>query len=256
MMINVVCNVLRFFNKNTKVLFLGSIVILIFLLLRQCEATKSAEGEVTRIINNQLALDDTIKNYKDKWGNSIGEIKGLKLKIEELNDSIQIEKNKPPITIIETETQIVEKIVKVPVKTIDTVIGTYTSAFTFNDNKKWNKSFRNLNATVPYSISNDSISYGDAIINLKQNIWLSAQLTQDVKTEEIFVRLKTDYPDVKFNNATGILIDSNSKGLNRIRRKSRKTLGIGLQLGVGLGGTGVTPYVGVGLGYTPKFLQW
>jgi len=258
MMIKLVCNILSFFTdpKNTRMILLGGIIVLTFFLFRQCEATSAAKGEVTRITNNQIALTDSIQNYKDKWGNSVGEIRGLVLKIEELNDSIEIEKNKPPITIIETKTKIVEKIVEVPVKTIDTVIGSYESAITFNNNASWDKSYRNVNATIPYSISNDSISLGEASIDIKQNIWLSASILQDTKTEEVFVKLKTDYPGVTFNDATGIMIDPNSKGLNKIRRKSRKTLGIGFQLGLGYSGNTVAPYVGIGLGYTPKFLQW
>ncbi len=56
--------------------------------------------------------------------------------------------------------------------------------------------------------------------------------------------------------ARGILIDQNSKAFKDLQYQNRKTLGLGLQLGVGLSGNGVTPYVGVGLNYTPKFLQW
>jgi hypothetical protein len=52
------------------------------------------------------------------------------------------------------------------------------------------------------------------------------------------------------------LIDQKGKAFKSLQYENRKTLGIGLQLGVGLSGNGIGPYVGIGLNYTPKFLQW
>merc|ERR1711871_603993 len=96
--------------------------VLLFLLMRQCNETANAKGEVTRIQNNLAAANDTIRNYVDENGNSVGEIKGLSLTIDELKDSLEIERNKPPITIVKTKTKIVEKIVEIPVISKDTVI--------------------------------------------------------------------------------------------------------------------------------------
>lgn len=257
-MIKLINNILSFFTdpKNTRMILLGCIVILAVLLLRQCESTSKAKSETVRIKNNQIALKDTVRNYRDKWGNSIGEIRGLKLKVEELGDSVELAKDKQPITIVKTETEIVEKIVEIPTESVDTIVGDYNSAIKFSDTKNWGKSYRQLDATVPYKISNDTVIYGSAAVKLTQNIWLSAQISQDTKTEEIFVNLKTDYPGVKFNNASGIMIDKSSNSFKRIRKKSRKTLGMGLHIGIGHTGNGISPYVGIGLSYTPKFLQW
>jgi len=255
-MISVFSNILKFLTdpKNTRMLLLGVIVILAMLLMRQCEATGKAKEEVTRITNNQLALADTIRNYKDKWGNSIGEIRGLKLKIDELGDSIKFEKNKPPVTIIEYKTVIVEKIVEVPVYTLDTVIGDYSSAITFTANGEWGKSSRLLNGLIPFKIENDSLITGSATVDLKQSIWLTASILEKKKTKEVFVELKSDYPGVSFNNAQGVLIDQES--VSSFKKSSRKSFGLGLQAGYGYSINGFSPYIGIGLNYTPKFLQW
>jgi outer membrane protein W len=53
------------------------------------------------------------------------------------------------------------------------------------------------------------------------------------------------------------MIDQQSSGFKELQMQNRKSLGLGLQLGIGVTGTGnIGPYVGVGLNYTPKFLQW
>ena len=139
---------------------------------------------------------------------------------------------------------------------VDTVFNDFNSALTFSDKKEWGKSFRDINVFVPYQTLDNTLSFGNATIDLKQNIFLSASLTRDVITKELFVNLLTDYPGTTFNSAEGILIDQNSNAFKSLQYQNRKTLGVGLQLGIGFSGNGFAPYVGIGLNYTPKFLQW
>jgi len=254
----VIKNILAFLTdtRNTRMLLLGGIVVLVMLLFRQCQATAEARREVTRVVNNYEAANDTIRNYINELGNAEAEKKALVLTLTEVRDSLEFEKNKPPITVIKYRTRIVEKIVEVPVYQIDTIIGDFSSAFTIDKWSSWGKSSRKIKFLVPYETQGDSLTLGNATIDLEQNIWLTASILRDKKTEEVFVNLTSDYPGTTFNSAQGIMIDPNSKGLLDLQYQNRKTLGLGLQLGVGLSGTGFTPYVGLGLNYTPKFLQW
>lgn len=249
-------NILAFITdpKNTRMLLLGGIVVLFVLLLRQCEATDKAKSEVSRVENNWKASLDTIRNYKDANGNSVAEIRALKLTIDEVKDSLKLEKGKDPVTVIEYRTKIVEKIEEVPVTRVDTIIGDFNSALTFGTNQIWGKSTRSIEGSIPFIISGDSIRYGNANIDLEQNIWLSAAITQDRKSKEVFVNLKTDYPGTTFNGAKGIAIDQSS--INSYNKQNRKTLGIGLNIGIGYTGNGISPFVGIGINYTPKLLQW
>ena len=240
--------------KNTRMFLLGSIVVLVVLLLRQCQATSEANAETVRIDNNWKASLDTIENYIDANGNAAAEIRALNLTLEELEDELDYEKGKPPVTVIKTETVIKESIVEVPVVVHDTVIGNYNSAISLSDSAEWGKSFRKIDVFVPYETT--SGEFGNASIDLTQNIWLTASLTRDIKTKELFVNLSTDYPGTTFNSAKGIMINQDSKEFRSLQYQNRKTLGIGLHLGVGYGIDGVSPFVGVGLNYTPKFLQW
>lgn len=242
--------------KNTRMFLLGGIVLLFILLLRQCQATADAHIEVTRVENNWKASLDTIRNYKTKDGYAAAEIRALNLNLDELKGELEYEKGKPPLTVIKTETVIKEVIVEVPVTVVDTVIGDFNSALTLSDTAKWDKSFRKVSVVVPYETDGTKLNFGNASVDLNQNIWLSASLTRDNKTKELFVNLTTDYPGTVFNSAEGILIDQKSKAFRDLQYQNRKTLGLGLQLGVGFAGNGFAPYVGVGLNYTPKFFQW
>lgn len=246
--------------KNTRMFLLGGIVVLCILLFRQCEQTTLAKGEASRIDNNWKASLDTIQNYIDKDGNSIAQIRALNLSLDEIKGELKFEKNKPPLTIIKTETVIKEVIVEVPVIILDTVVnnttGVFNSALTFSDKKEWGKSFRSIDGLIPYETTDSIITFGNANIELQQNIFLTASLIRDNKTKELFVNLLTDYPGTTFNSAEGILINQKSKAFKSLQYENRKTLGLGLQLGVGLSGTQISPYVGIGLNYTPKFLQW
>jgi hypothetical protein len=235
--------------KNARLILVAVIAILFFLLMQQCDAVRNAEDETQRIKNNQIALNDTIRNYKDKYGNSIGEIRGLTLTLEEVKKELEFEKGKPPVTVIKWKTIIVEKEVEVPVKLNDSTI-------IVQSDKEWVKSSRSLKVEVPYAVKENKLTVGNADIELKQNIWLTASLFKDTKTKEVFVQLKTDYPNVQFNEAKGILVKDEDGGSLFKSSSKVKTMGLGLHVGLGLTTGGLSPYVGVGLNYTPKFLQW
>jgi hypothetical protein len=251
-------NILSFLTspKILRALPTIGLIILALLFLRQCEQTRKAEWETTRISNNWRASQDTIRNYVDKNSNSAAELRALTLTLEEAKKEIQYEKNRPPVTIIRYETQIVEKLVEIPVASVDTIIGNFNSAAVIASEASWGKSSRKIKTTVPYSFMEGKATFGEATIDLEQNIFLTASITRDRKTKEVFVNLSTDYPNTIFNSAQGIMIDQSSSGFRDLQLQNRKSLGIGLHLGVGLTGNGFGPYVGIGLNYTPKFLQW
>ena len=95
---------------------------------------------------------------------------------------------------------------------------------------------------------------GSSVIDLKQNIWLEATLSRDKKTKEIFVKVKTDYPGTQFNGLQGIKLADD--GVQGLKMSMRKSLGLGVSIGVGSNGQNFFPYIGLGLNYTPKFLQF
>jgi hypothetical protein len=246
--------------KNTRMFLLGGIGVLLFLLLKQCNQTEIAKGEIVRFQNNLVAADDAILNYVNEQGEAVGEIKGLSLSLDELRDSLEYEKNRPPITVIKYQTVIEERIVEVPVIIKNTVIeqggNSFESTVSFKSNRSWPKSSRSINVSLPYSFT-DSLVFGTASVRLKQNIGLTATLSQDMKTKEIFIKLTSDYPGTTFNNTKGIMIDRKSKEFRSLQIQSRKRFGLGLNMSMGITSTGVfVPYLGIGVSWTPKLLQW
>jgi hypothetical protein len=183
-------------------------------------------------------------------------MRGLVYTIDELEESLDYEKSKPPVTIIEYVTEVKEVITTETI--IDTIgqrpDGTFIHLLQMIDSARFDKSYRNIEVNVPVWIDT-TISAGKAEIKISQGIWLNANLYQDIKTKEVFVELKTDYPGITFNNAQGVLVqrDDAFKGFSFSQRKQ---FGLGIHLGVGLTGNNISPYVGVGVHYTPKFLQW
>jgi hypothetical protein len=255
---NLIKNIFYFITdvRNIRIVTVAVLFILTLLLFRQCEQTKKAEWEALRISNNWKASKDSIRNFINKDGNSAAEIRALTLTLDEIRDSLIFEKNKPPVTIIKYETIIEEKIDEVPVNVIDTVIGNFNSAIVVMDENSWGMSKRKIKTTIPYSFNSGSLDFGSASIELDQNIWLSASIIRNNKTKEVFVNLETDYPGTTFNKAQGIVIDQYNNGFKDLQYHSRKTLGLGFHSGVGFNGNGIGPYIGIGINYTPKFLQW
>ena len=261
-MILIIKNILGILTdpKNTRMFLLGGIVVLLFLLLKQCNETEQAKGEVTRFQNNLTAANDTILNYVNNKGESVGEIKGLNLSLEQLRDSLDYEKGRPPITIVKYKTIVKEKIVEVPVKIKDTVVKqegiSFNSVLSFDSKNQWTKSSREINVSLPYKFT-DSLLFGSATIELKQNIWLDATLSQDLNTKEVFIKLTSDYPGTTFNNTQGIMVNQNSPEFKSIQMKNRKPFGFGVNMGMGITGDGnFGPYIGLGISWNPKLLQW
>ena len=71
--------------------------------------------------------------------------------------------------------------------------------------------------------------------------------------------MDTDYPGVTFTKLEGASILDDPKNKPALRQL-RKNWSLGIQAGYGmtLNGNNINgaPYLGIGLSYSPKFLQW
>ena len=71
----------------------------------------------------------------------------------------------------------------------------------------------------------------------------------------------TDYPGITFTNIEGASI-MDEPANKKLLRQMRKPWGLGLNIGYGAivdvknGSVATGPYVGFGISYSPKFLQW
>ncbi len=275
-------NILNFIKdpKNTRMIILGAFVILILLFLHQCSRAKNFKQQVQlekmetqRIGNNYEAAMDTIRQGKldkDTWraeklGYELTENE-LRDKYAELLGDFELEKNKAPKTIIKTKYEIRESITNVPVFIEMDDLG--NSIITFKDSTRHNlNNYRELSGKIPYKIVIDPVDStyrlvpGLGAFDLSLGMNLNLGLFQDKKTRKINIVADTDYPGVTFTKLEGASIMDDPRN-KKIMRGMRKTWGLGVNLGYGLlvnpgsGSISTGPYLGVGLSYNPKFLQW
>lgn len=267
--INGLSKVLDFIVKIKDIIWFVIIVVVSFFLISQCNSNNKLEKEIDILNNNTYALTDSLRHYRDEFGNIVAEKHALQLTQEEMEKTIGElkEKNTEYISYINTnlnlkDTIYIEKVVFKDV-VIDTTMNIEKGIITLEKNDVFDKSKRYISANIPYTLSYPSkLSINDASFILEQNIYVEGVITRNSKTNETMFHLKSDYPGVTFNSGNGI-VATNSKQYDREMRKKN---GIGLAIGPSIGiyrdgmSQSYTPAFGfsitVGYTLTPKIFQW
>lgn len=279
---NILRNIFKFITdpKNTRlILFVGAIILLL-LFLKQCNQAKYWKGQVEqqkienrRIANNYRAAMDTIRTFKvdgDTWRS---EKAGYELSLDELKKEYKdllgdfdLEKNKPPKVVIKTEYVIKEVINNVPVYVL--IDGNGDTSMVFYDLQKYDSiNYRKIDGKIPYNLvynskdSTYSVVPGKATIVFEQGVGLGLGLFKDKKTGEVSIKVDTNYPGIKFTRLDGasIMDDPDNKKIVKSMRKPFSigiSAGYGINLNLGTGTFGTGPYLGFGINYSPKFLQF
>lgn len=197
------------FIKNPKnrtiilFIFIAALVVLFFWQRARTEHFKfKYETEVfenKRKDNNIAALNDSIKLYKDKYGNSVGEISAFQLKVGELDGLYKKyfslynkEKGKEPKTIIQT-VYVVKNVFNTPTIISDSTI-TYNDSINYGGNN-WTI----IEGKIPYTIS-QHIKKGENFNYAFNNAVLYCYNMQ--------TRGMKDAKVVAFNNGKEVSIDS------------------------------------------------
>jgi len=280
--------------KNRSLLAFLLAVVAVLFFVKQCNSIQSLKDEVEakdqeilRNENNYLASIDTIKQSYDKTtGTLTASVKGYDLTLKELNtkysklftgiESLKKEwKNSAPTTIIEKHFTISEKITGVNVNSMIDNSGNGNIAFVadtiFNKGNS-----RKITANIPYTLNifnkNDSmlLKYTEqpffvktvtstATIDFQQSMTVYTGLLKDKKTGAITTWAKTDYPGVTFNVLKGANIEDD-KATKEALISARKQWGLGTSIGGRLvysnGNLFPGVYIGIGLNYTPRKLQF
>jgi len=258
----------------TSLLFLA-IGILAFLLLKQCNSSSAAEEELARLQRNALAMSDTLKIIKSENGRMVVEKSSLELKVSELNSDqkalikrLEFSNAKQPEMIIQTEVVYRDTGIKATSTVAKTTDSTGNFKLSYTPTLPGKNKFA-ISGDVPYLLrklrDSGSLSKyavfpnGDAKLTVEQTIDVVAGLYTDPETKLLKIRLSTDFPGISFANVNGIKIVDNAES-RRALRDSRKNFGIGFNLGYGLGftpsGYNLGPYLGIGIHYSPKILQF
>jgi len=254
-----------FSKKNIKWILVVACLVLGILMFKQCDTISKYKKEKFRLENNMLAMNDTLKNYKDKDGLNTATMRALQLRLDELADSLKLEKGKEPITILQYVAGMHDTIwasVKIMHDTMYIEdIWSDSGILSISDSAVFGKSSRFLNVSVPYGVNCNTgklQTEGDAMIDLNQDIWIDSYIYKD-KKGYTWMDLKSDYPSIKFRNGTAIAI-SNPK--NDYKNRKQFGLGLGLQVGYGVAfpdhSVKLSPYIGLGisLNWNPRFLQF
>ena len=277
-MIVVITNILKFItdSKNTRMLLFAGIVVFVLLFLRQCNATQEAKAAVAieqqekeRIQNNWKASLDTLEYLKIGDSTNRSQIQGYELTLEELKSeysgllaTFEVEKNKPPKVVIKTEYIIEEVVTEVPVYI--SIDSNGVKKFEFKDSLNHNKNnWRFLSGEIPFILdttgTEPKVLPEKGNFKIKFGMNLNLGLFKDTDTKKIMIKADTDYPGLEFTSIEGASILDNPKNKKQLR-SLRKSFGLGIHIGYGININGNSispaPYIGVGLSYQPKFLQW
>jgi len=259
--------------KSSRILLIGGLIILVLLLLKQCDATKNAKREAERNLHNLLAEQDSLRIINSKLGNVLVEKSAFQLKYNELTKEqknliaqLELEKKKKPGVIIETQIAYKDTSIYVPVKT---EIKDGSSFLTFLHNPTLPGSNKlSISGKLPYELKLDtlpdgsyypSINSSNVQLSIEQRIDLVTGLYRDPKTNRLYVRASTSFPGITFNDIQALdMVDD--PATRKALKAERKTFGLGLTAGYGIvisnGVISTGPIVGIGLHYTPKWLQW
>ena len=261
-----------FLKKNAAII---GVVILALLLLRQCNVSGRLEEEAKREHNNYLAAQDSVRFISSKDGNVVYEKSAYELKMSELSkenkeliEKLDLSKKKTPEVVIQTVVKYVEIFKDVPTKVHKDSTGQEFIAFLHNPQLPGQNSLK-ISGKIPYDIKiaqdkNDpkivsaSLFSKPAEIFMEQQISIVSGLYRDPKTKRLMTRVSTDYPGITFSDINSFQIKDTPENRKTLMQE-RKRFGLGLNMGFGYvaGAGGISPgiYLGVGLHFSPKFLQ-
>lgn len=277
--------------KNRGILKLLAIAILVAIILMQCSQNRGLKNdieqqkfEIQRSQNNAEALKAPIVQGSINDSTWRAERLALKLTIDELKKGysdmlvgFEEFKKQNPKVIEKLTVNNIETIKQIPVYAKIDSMG--DGSFSFNDSINFaDGNFRRIKGILPFESSffnkKDStqadlskiglytkIKPGAGNFTLEQRIKLKVGLFEDPKTNKVTIAATTSYPGISFSQLDGADIMSNDIS-RKAARNFRKTWGIGFSVGYGVGVNLKTnqvflgPQVGIGLHYTPKWLQW
>jgi hypothetical protein len=257
-------NILKLLKKYRDLIYIAIAIVFVIIVSSQCSRINGLNKEINKERNNRIALIEEIDNYVDELGRANAEKHAYQLTQKELRDSIGLlkQKNKEYVSYINTHMNISDTVMVETVVIREVEASVESGSIQFNKSDAFTKSSRSLSVNIPYNVNENKLCTGDATFTLNQDIFVEGWLEKNIKTDETFIHLRTDYPGVMFNSGLGIVAEP-SKAYDRSMRKS---FGLGIAIGPNFGmsydliNQKFVPTVGVGitlgLTYTPKLLQW
>lgn len=291
-MLNFLKNTFKFIldPKNRNLVIFVTIGILIALLFRQCSATKHYKEEIekqkeetTRLLNNEQVKNAQLVQYiKEDSITRRAMIQGFELTQEELRkdysdllNGFEDLKNKTALALARGNIHTKETIYVHTTAKIDSLgKGEFFASDTLRvDSDNWrivsfrtpfsSRYFNKFDSTevdfTKYNVFQE-IYPGQSTISFEQSMGIKLGLFKDEKDKKVYIYAESKYPGVSFTKLEGadIMADPES---SKITKEFRKSWGLSFQGGYGImlnmnGGFVTGPYLGFGLHYSPKWIQW
>lgn len=270
-------NVVKILTSRSTLVM--AVVLLIVMFLRQCNETALIEAEAKREHNNYLAQMDSVRTIKSQNGQLIQEKSAFQLKVSELSSEqkqlikrLELNSNgkgTTPKSVIQTVGTFRDTSIKAQSKITKDPNGNEFVTFVYEPTFP-GKNKLMIAGKTPYIVNlsknpKDSVNYiasvvpGTTSISIEQRVDIVTALYQDPKTKRLMTRVTTDFPNLTFGEINSFELTDNPE-TRKALKSARKEFGLGLQVGYGLStsAAGLSPgvYVGVGLNYSPKFLQF
>lgn len=266
-------NFFKGLNKNAILFILGALFMLLF--LKQCNDNASLKRELAettleanRTHNNYLASLDTIKYYKNENGFLIAEKRSFVFQLDEFNtkykdlkkeytDALSLNKDlKNQNTLLKSEIEILSKIkpggVVTKINDTTAILGfNKFDDFGFGNSRQFNGKVK-----VQYFNNQFRIDSLNTEFDLKQTIKLYASIDETNGYKQ--VKMASHYPGLNILEIENINL-INNKLNEKPAKRDRWSIGFGVGYGVGLvnGSTiSISPWIGVGLYWSPKWLQF
>lgn len=241
--------------KLTEILSIGFVIFLL-LFLQQCNQTSELKQDLRLANQNQLALNDSVRTIKNRWGEEIS-VKNVlfanQKELKDLNSSLaeELKRLKGDILYVQT---MVGKIKKDTLWLTNTVTeypdGTKRLSWEYDTiyNPNNGRLLAGYSQFAIDTITGRIIDKGTVITKDEIRLKLTTGLTELNDSYQIFV--KTDYPGLKFDQLDGAIIDKKKFAGS----SNESSWVVGPQFGVGMGydpmNRTLGPNVSVGLGVT------
>jgi hypothetical protein len=264
---------------SNRLVLIGAIVLLIFLSIRQCERANGAEADSKRQHNNYLAIKDSVRVIKKEKDLLVVEKSAMEIKVSELSEEQKKlitklglkgnGKSTTPSVVTEIQIVYVDRFINIPTKVEKDKDGKESITFTHSPKMKGNNSLT-ISGKIPYTLditkSPDKedlvftkLNTGTAELDIKQNIEITTGIYRDPVTKRLMTRVATEYPGIDFKDINSFTILDTKENRDALKA-ARKPYGIGVNFGIGIAanqkGIGPGIYLGIGLQYSPKFLQF
>lgn len=261
--------------SRTTLIFIG-VVILVLLLLQQCNSNASLKREIKQVqmvadreLNNYKAGQDTIRIERNKNGQLVAQKLAYEFDINSLTDSnkkaiadyqraLNLTKNIKNInSLLRTEIRVKDSIINSK-GTVITLTDS-TSTIKFDDVKNWDKyNWRRFNGTLDVlrNKKTNSLSVTSSRFDFEQGIELKAAILNENGVNSL--KITTPYPGIEFTNIENINL-VNDKLNQKNEKKAGFSIGIGAGYGINLTPNSVItvgPQIGIGLYWSPKWLRF